>query len=158
MIALDGVSYTTSDKSYDHTVSKIGTLRRTATGDWERLETGVFGNRYKIVVLCVPTDIQNLWASFSKAGSNNRLDFIDEEGMRWDPTAGTDEPDHYYGTGVYFTHMSNPRAVTSGIGWSPYNKFLVEITLEAKSKAPLWSAIRTESDLDLLTENDLPIY
>ncbi len=162
-IVLDGVTYYTSGKSYDHAPSKIGSLRRTATGHWDRLETGVFGNRYRIVLDCVPADIQNLRKSFSKTLDNNLLDFRDEEGMRWDPSAGMDEPNHAYGTGVYFPHMGNPQPMTSGIGWSPYNRFLVEIQLEVNASKPfsdyyIWEAITDESDVAITTEDDFPLY
>ncbi len=135
MITLDGSTYYTSGKSYDHSQSKVGTTRRTATGDLDRLETGVIGNHYKIVLDCGPSDIATLRASFLKClTTNNKLNFIDEEGFNWNPADGPNDATHAYNTGVYFSSMGRPQPVTSGVGWSQYNALLVEIALDVNSK------------------------
>lgn len=130
-IALDSNVYKTHQISYAHSQDKTAALNRTLSGGWDRVESGIFTNSYKIGLICSTTDIANLRTSFNKTSvGNNKLDFIDEENTHWNPLGSGGG---VLNTGVYFVAMSAPKPMSAS-GWVSQNRFVVEIQLVSISQ------------------------
>ncbi len=133
-ITLDSTNYSVFQNRYSHPQRKLVTEERTATGDIDRVESGVFENRYTMTLICTLSELVTLKASYGKCGLSgaglNRLDFADEEGNEWNPdSSGTGT----LNTGVYFNGEIKPEPM-SGVGWNTGNRFLVSIELIVNAK------------------------
>lgn len=133
MVNLDGNLYKVKGTRYAHVTTKFGGTVHTITGKLSRTEVGSFHTQYKLTLLCLPADVVTLRASFAKTSTGgtppgNLLPFTDEEGFTWLPGAGSNDANHAYNTGIYFTEMSEPRPVTE-LGWSTVNRFEVDVVL-----------------------------
>jgi hypothetical protein len=137
-ITLDGNTYSVKGDDFAIEPTKAASLDRGVDGTVVRQESGVFSNKYAMTLRCSTTDLANLRTSFNKTAvtgtpPTNLLNFIDIEGMQWDPASGSSTSTHIYSTGVYFVKMGKPRPVTQR-GWDSTNRFWVDIELHVNSK------------------------
>jgi hypothetical protein len=138
MITLDSKNYSVSQTNYGHKQDKFASVDRGLTGLPLRVEGGAFENAYDLTLLCDTTDITNLRTSFAKTATigtpaTNLLDFIDEEGVEWSPSAGSDDSTHRYSTGVYFISISETKPLSVSHGWTSAQRFLVTVKLLVNS-------------------------
>jgi hypothetical protein len=138
-ITLDGTSYKVFQTNYGHKQDKYGSEERGLTGQPLRVEGGAFQNEFDLTLVCAPSAITTLRASFAKVTPTgtpaaNLLNFVDEEGMNFNPASGSDNSTHRYGTGVFFTTLGAPKPLTAK-GWRADNLMTVQVTLIVKDSA-----------------------
>lgn len=132
-ITLDGNTYYIEGVKIGHTQVKVGSTRRTVTGDLLRQESATYIHAYTYTLLIDLTSYANLKASFNKVAPNNLLNFVDVEGFNWNPAAGTNDATHAYNTGVYFTKKGAAVPKTEA-GWISSNLFTVDVELLPNAK------------------------
>ena len=133
-ITLDGSVYDILQTNYGHHQEKHASTAVGITGLPLRVEGGSFANTYNLTLVCTTSEITTLRTSFAKVATTgtpptNRLNYVDEEGVTWNPASSGGGNT---GTGGYFVTMGEPKPLTP-LGWSSKNRFSVQVVLQVYS-------------------------
>jgi hypothetical protein len=129
MITLNGCTYYVKADSHRPLLEKQGETRLTITERVDRTESSKTLNKWAYIIQCPYTNVGtagglNTLITARKAGG--ALDFIDEEGVHYTISSGTDTTTHIYNSGVYIENMGSPTNLSPILSSSTYH---VEIQL-----------------------------